>query len=361
MPTILVLIGITGDLARRKLLPAIEGLRAAGALPEKFELVGVTRRENSDGYFVMDLDDPAAYERLSAHLAEIEGAWGVSAQRLFYLSVAPSVSLPIIRQLSDAGLASVPNTKLLIEKPFGTDYEDAKRTIDEINRNFASEQQYRIDHYLAKGSVRALAAQARDLSEVEHIDILASESLGIEGRANFYEQAGALRDLVQSHLLEVAAVAIDPQNRLAALQGLSVPQNLPIYETAIRAQYEGYRDEAGNPESMTETFASVLLESRGDSFNGTVRLTTGKALAEKRTEIVFTHADGTIETVDLTDAQNAYENVFADALAGDPTFFVSTEEAQENWRVIAPVQEAWMHGEEDLRSYAPGTDSALLV
>jgi glucose-6-phosphate 1-dehydrogenase len=154
MPTILVLVGITGDLARRKLLPAIEGLRAAGALPEKFELVGVTRRENTEGYFVMDLDDSQGYERLTAYLSAIEAQWGEPAQRLFYLSVAPSVSLPIVQHLGSSGLARIPHTKLLIEKPFGTSFDDAKQTIETINQHFAPEQQYRIDHYLAKGSVR---------------------------------------------------------------------------------------------------------------------------------------------------------------------------------------------------------------
>ena len=356
-PAIIVLVGITGDLAKRKLLPAIEGLRAAGALPEKFELVGVTRRENDKGYFVMDLDDPSAYERLAAHLSGIEEAWGEPAQRLFYLSVAPSVSLPIIAHLGASGLAQMPDTKLLIEKPFGTDYDDAKRTIDEIGRHFASEQQYRVDHYLAKGSVRVLAQQAHGLAGVTHIDILASESIGIEGRADFYEQTGALRDLIQSHLLEVAAVAIDPHDRLSALKGLSVPAGQPITQITVRAQYDGYRTEAGNPDSTVETFASLLLESKSVAFTGTVRLATGKALAEKRTEISFTHTGGSRETIDLSDAQNAYENVFADAIAGDRSWFVSPEEVIEDWRIVTPVLDAWAGTTDNLRAYVPGASA----
>jgi len=355
MPTILVLVGITGDLARRKLLPAIEGLRAAGALPEKFELVGITRRENANGYFVMNHDDPQSYTDLAAHLENIEKKWGEPAQRLFYLSVAPSVSLSIITHLGESGLSHLPNTKLLVEKPFGTNYEDAAYTIEEINKHFAPEQQYRVDHYLAKGSVRALAAQAHALSNVSHIDILASEALSIEGRTHFYEQTGALRDLIQSHLLEVAAVAINPTDRLAALKGLSVRP-----EISIRGQYNGYRTEAGNPDSATETFASILLESKNAVFNGTVRLTTGKALAEKRTELQFMNADGTTKSIDLSDSHNAYEHVFADAMAGDHTWFVSPDEALEDWRIVKPVQEAWSGDESGLKTYVPGTRADTL-
>ncbi|MDB5254919.1 MAG: zwf, glucose-6-phosphate 1-dehydrogenase [Candidatus Nomurabacteria bacterium] len=338
-PTIIILIGITGDLSKRKLLPAIESLRNKGVLPEQFELVGVTRSENSQGYFQMDLENPEDYQRLAQHLEAIETMWGVSAQRLFYLSVAPTVSNPIIAHLETSGLASVANTKLLLEKPFALD----------IGTAFSEENIYRIDHYLAKTSVRTLPVL--DLSHVERIEVEAVEAIGIEGRGHFYEQTGALRDFVQSHLLEVAAQAILPANRPEALREFS--ETIGVR----RGQYNGYREAVQNPESNTETFVSILLQSTGPSFKGEVLLKTGKAMDAKRTNISVFYTDGASQVFSLHDTDNAYEKVFIEAMQGKKEFFIVQEEVAETIRIVQPIEEAWAKDSEDLFFYEQGTDS----
>lgn len=413
-PTVLVIVGITGNLSRRKLLPAIGEMAAAGVLPEQFLIVGVTRQQTADPsallenvknaeylrarmtLFPMSLTDAADYARLGAYLRENERELGGAAQRLWYLSVPPKTAWPIIEHLGLSGLAKVPNTKLLLEKPFGVDSESARELVMHVERSFASEQVYRIDHYLAKETVQNILVFRRDNPLFEHswnkdaierVDILASETIGIEGRVAFYEQTGALRDLVQSHLLQLAALTLMtlpegdqlqrvPHARAALLRTLQVDP-----DHVHRGQYAGYREEVGNPASMVETFASVTLFSTDPRWRGVpLTLTTGKALAEKKTEIVITYRRGsapktnrltlriqpnegielcffakrpgydrTIERVPLAFAYadhfgalpDAYEHVFLDALRGDHTLFASSEEVLESWRIVDAVRSAW--------------------
>jgi glucose-6-phosphate 1-dehydrogenase len=372
IPTIIVLVGITGDLSKRKLLPAIDGLAKKGMLPNDFKLVGITRRDNVDingllgnvadkaflqehtTLFTMDLDSAEGYKKLSDELDSIEKDFGnenaTPAQRLFYLSVAPTVSLPIIEQLGNSGLAKHVNTKLMLEKPFGIDLENAESTIKEIDQHFDESQVYRVDHYLAKQTVRALVDHSIQLDAVAHIDVTAAEKIAIEGRADFYEQTGALRDFVQSHLLQVAAMVINPKNRLAVLKNLSV--DLPHVK---RGQYEGYREAAGNPDSAVETFVSVPLLSKDDEgFLLTVQ--SGKALDRKSTDVTITYKDGATEVISLNDATNAYESVYYDAIMSDKQFFVTKDEVLETWRILKPVQEAWKKDSADLILYKQGTN-----
>jgi glucose-6-phosphate 1-dehydrogenase len=279
----------------------------------------------------MDLDNEDDYKRLKEHLESIEKEWGMTAQRLFYLSVAPTVSMPIIKLLGQSGLATLPNTKLLLEKPFGTDLENGTELIAQIGKIFSDQQVYRIDHYLQKNSVRALTKQKVEMENVKQIKVFASEKIGIEGRGDFYEQTGALRDFIQSHLLEVAAMVIDPAHRLEALKSFSVTS--PV----TRGQYKGYREQVEKPNSMVETFVSITLQSNGP----VIVLKTGKALDKKSTDITITFKDGATQIISLNDSHNAYENVFQDAMNSDKQFFVSKEEVLENWRIIRPIQAAF--------------------
>ena len=346
IPTIIVLVGITGDLAKRKLLPALDSLKEKGMLPEHFKLVGITRRDDPE-LFNMDLDNAADYLRLKDHLQSIEKEWGTVAQRLFYLSVAPKVSLPIIKHLGDSGISSIEHTKLLLEKPFG---------LDDIDQYFSEEQVYRVDHYLAKESVRALSGRSIEESALERIEVSASEQIGIEGRADFYEQTGALRDFIQSHLLEVAATMVSPNNRLQALQQFYIPTDKPITEYVHRGQYIGYREAVGHPDSAVETKVSVTLYSH-DSFlkNVSIVLKTGKALDHKSTDISVFYNDGAFEIISLDDMYHVYETVFADAIAGKKEFFISKAEVIETHRIIGSIQQAWKANSEDLAFYEQGS------
>lgn len=430
-PTILIIVGITGDLAKRKLLPALSQLAAANVLPSQFHIVGITRRSNiavdrlTDSAFInkhaslfqMDLAQASDYQRLRDHLRDIEGTFDQPAQKLFYLSVPPQVSRPIIAHLGQAGLAKEHTAKLLLEKPFGTDLDSAHELIDEISAYFSDDQVYRIDHYLAKEMSQNILAfrdenvlfkRTWNKDFIESIRITSSEEIGIEGRVQFYEQTGALRDHVQSHLLQLAALTLMElpstsisktgvsSRRLAALQRLRVMEN----NTGLavrRGQYQGYRQEVNNPHSVVETLAAVTLESDSEHWRGVpITLMNGKAMQRKYTEIALTYrgkADAnelvlrlqpdegagiSLQTkvpgydtklerrmLNFTYGDNerlpeAYERVILDAINSDHSLFTDGAEVLETWRILDPVQHAWGMTSDDLLIYPQGTDITSL-
>jgi glucose-6-phosphate 1-dehydrogenase len=199
---------------------------------------------------------------------------------LFYLSVPPEATQSVVQMLGDSGLAEVANTKLLLEKPFGTDLASAEQLVEHLKQHFKEEQVYRIDHYLAKEmaqnlivfrSANPVFSQTWNNTFISSIEIVASEKIGIEGRKTFYEQTGALRDVVQSHLLQLAALTLMelpklndmqsiPRLRCEALSAIQPAQPT----TAIRGQYASYKEEVGNPSSSVETFVSLQLASTND-------------------------------------------------------------------------------------------------
>ncbi len=423
VPTTIILFGITGDLAKRKLLPALEALALAHHLPESFRLIGITRRssvtvENAlstlshpealrDQFelWPMDVTQPSEYDRLASHLDQIKRDQP-SSQSIFFLSVPPEASAEIVHGLGSSGISHQLQTKILFEKPFGNDLESAKELIEKMDQFFQPEQTYRIDHYLAKELAQNLLVTRQNNPFIErswnrdaisHIDIIASEMIGVEGRAGHYEQTGALTDFAQSHLFQLAALTLmdlpsDPtktsEERLRALQSLKLDLH-----RSIRAQYENYREEVQNPESMTETFISLTLESTSPRWQGVpIRLMTGKALKEKRTEIILWLRDTTGETklvwplhdqghpslcllqkkpgylpnpIELNTLQEtssphrpeAYEHIFYDAIKGDHRLFVSEEEVLASWNILAPLQEQWQMNTTDLSFYPIGTDA----
>lgn len=427
---ILIIVGITGDLSRRKLVPAIEQIAKAQALPTEFKVVGISRQDitpsevvNPSQYphvagclemFKMDLDAPADYQALDRYLGELAQGMASPVQRLFYLSVPPQISRPIVERLGESGIAAKPRTKLLLEKPFGTDLESAKELVDQARQYFAEEQLYRIDHYLAKEMAQNLIVfrQGNSLFKrtwnrefIESIEVVATEKIGIEGRATFYEQTGALRDLVQSHLLQLAALTLMatpksgelqevPAHRLEALRHLRIPQSGPLAEFVKRGQYKGYRTEAQTPNSNVETYVNLRLESTDPLWEGVpIYLTTGKAMATKTTEIRITYRrDEAHEANQLVirfqpnegvevclwtkvpgyewkveqhalhlafkdhfkELPEAYEQVLVDAINSNHTLFTSSAEVLESWRIIAPIQAAWDMSAADLAVYEPG-------
>jgi len=253
--------------------------------------------------------------------------------------------------LGNAGLAAIPDTKLLLEKPFGLDSDTAEKFIMTIDQYFSEEQVYRIDHYLAKESVRELSKKGVDIDALERVEITASEKIGIEGRGSFYEQTGALRDFIQSHLLQVAAMVLSPGDRLRSLEQFDVSM-----AEVKRGQYIGYRDVVENQHSAVETYVSVTLRSRDPQLNDvTILLQSGKAMSEKSTDVSFLYKDGGFEIVSLDDTTNAYEQVFLDAMNDNKTFFVSKNEVLETWRIVSPIQYAWQQNSDDLMFYEQGS------
>ncbi len=354
-PCIVVIFGASGDLTKRKLLPALYHLDQAGLLPKDFAVVGVARRpleqsfapDMKDGivsgggveendpklapfvdriqYHAMNFDDSAAYDTLNAKLTELDGKFKTNGNRLFYLAVAPEYFSDIIKFLGEHNMAKPRQetegahkswVRTIIEKPFGHDLESARTLSDEVNKVFAEDQIFRIDHYLGKETVQNILVfrfangifeNVWNRNYIDHVEITAAESIGIEGRGPFYETAGALRDVVQNHVMELLSfVAMEPPISFDAsavrAEKLKVWQAIqPIHPAdTIRGQYgpglvdgktvPGYRQEDRvHPRSQTETYAALRVEIENWRWAGVpFYIRAGKRLAKRVTEVSIT-------------------------------------------------------------------------
>jgi glucose-6-phosphate 1-dehydrogenase len=352
-PTALVIFGATGDLARRKLLPALYNLAHEGALPERFHLVGVSRKEKEHEdyrsecerairsfsrrapdedvlqgllanvrYVPGTFDEPSVYAKLGVTLDEFDEQAGERCNRAFYLSTAPSFFSTIIGQLGGSGLSRRAETevRVIIEKPFGASLVQARELNARVLSVFDESQVFRIDHYLGKETVQNMLAFrfANGMFEplwnrnyIDQVQITAAEDLGIGSRAGYYDRAGALRDLIQNHMLQLLChVAMEPPGSFTAeevrnekvkvLHAIAAPAEQDIPRMAARAQYAaghsggedvpGYLEEEGVPaDSITETYAALRLEVDNWRWAGVpFYLRAGKRLARKVTEIAVT-------------------------------------------------------------------------
>ena len=457
-PASLVIFGITGDLAKRKVLPAIYHLFKGDLLPEGTQIIGTSRQQLTSEDLLKEVElcvlevdnvcDPVAlqrfkdnlhmvqlnpveaedYERLRQTLDDIDQQQGRQLNRLFYLSIPPQIYGPVIRRLGEHGLNSNGQdgsaiTRLLVEKPFGYDVASAEALISDTAHAFAEDQIFRIDHYLAKETAQNILTFRRHnpvfasnwgSGHITAIEVLASEAIGIEGRSNFYDSVGALRDLVQSHLLQLLTLTTldlpaDPHDtdglhaaKKAFLESLLPPTPDQVTDAVQRAQYEGYRDEVANPNSTTETFVSVELYSSLPQWQDIpFRLTTGKALADKTTSITVYFGSAETDVNQLTfrlqpnegiDVQllvktpgyddalqsadmnfsyagtfapgsepDAYERVLVDAVRGDKALFATSDEVMASWRVLQPILDAWTRSSNDLGFYPKGATADSLI
>ena len=349
-PTTLVIFGATGDLAKRKLLPAIYNLAHEGALPERFNLVGVSRGEQTDEefqalaresieqfsrrppddrvlgslvermrYVAGSFDAGAMYDRLGEEAQELDDEAGIAFNRLFYLSTSPSFFPVIAKELGERGLHARDDAevRMIVEKPFGTDLESALALNRELLSVFDERQIFRIDHYLGKETVQNMLVlrfanmifePLWNRSYVQSVQITAAEDIGIGSRAGYYDESGALRDLIQNHMLQLlmllameAPVSFDANavrdEKVKVLRAIKAPAIDDVPEMAVRAQYgpgmsggeeaRGYLEEDGVPDgSTTETYAAVRLKIDSWRWAGVpFYLRTGKRLARKITEI----------------------------------------------------------------------------
>jgi glucose-6-phosphate 1-dehydrogenase len=427
-PATLVLFGATSDLARSKLWPALHDLAASGRLPEPCRVLGISRSATSEALRAAagkhgpagrletterwealvgsiqavngSADDPGLYERLQAAMAAHDG------DTLTYLSVAPALFSEIAGRLAGIGLGrdGGPNSRVVIEKPFGQDLESAHALHEALHAHFGERQIFRIDHYLGKETVQNLLVlrfangilePIWDRHAIDHVQITVAESDGVDGRGEFYDATGALRDVGQNHLMQLLAfTAMDPpssmrgedlqRERLKLLRSV-----IPVGpRAAVLGQYEGYRDEAGVASgSRTDTYAALRVEIDSWRWAGVpFYLRTGKRLAAKSAEVVIVFrpaphspfgaaaarpspnrlvigiqpgervtlqmsgkrpGDG-LDIVDVglefdageshdTDAPEAYERLLGDAFAGDRTLFTSGAEVEAQWAVISPL------------------------
>jgi glucose-6-phosphate 1-dehydrogenase len=352
-PFSLVIFGASGDLTRRKLVPALWSLYAARTLPEPFTIIGAARTELTDGafrqqmraavtefarlkipsppvwerfaqslyYVAGDPSGPDLYMRLRQRLEEIERARGGATNRIFYCATPPSLYDDIIGNLGEAGLAHAPNgwTRIVVEKPFGHDLDSARALNRQLTSVFDEEQVYRIDHYLGKETVQNILVfrfangifePVWNRNHVAEVQMTVAEAIGVEGRGSYYEESGALRDMIQNHLLQLLClIAMEPpvtfdagpvrDEKNKVLQAIRPIDPAKVDEIALRAQYApghvgsravpGYRQERGvRPDSTTETYAALRLQMDNWRWAGVpFYIRTGKRLARRTSEIVI--------------------------------------------------------------------------
>src|SRR5262252_691823 len=352
-PCCLVIFGASGDLTHRLLVPALYNLAAGGLLPDAFAIIGVARREMSNDAFRSDLaqalrrfairgiderttgrllaratyvngdaDDPSTYKRLDRELAQVERTCATGGNRLFYLATPPSAFAPISRHLGRSSIAREEDgawRRVIVEKPFGTDLASAQALNRELLGLLEENQIYRIDHYLGKETVQNILVLrfANGLFEpiwnrdhIDHVQITVAETLDVGRRGRFYDQTGALRDMVPNHLFQLLSlVAMEPPSRFDAravrsekaevLDAVQLQGEAEALRNSVRGQYTG--GHAGNAavvdyratpdvraDSTTETYAALKLQIDNWRWAGVpFFLRTGKALQTRLTEVAI--------------------------------------------------------------------------
>ncbi|HEX3687654.1 MAG TPA: glucose-6-phosphate dehydrogenase [Gaiellaceae bacterium] len=366
-PCALVIFGASGDLTRRKLFPALYSLALRRLLPEKFAVVGVSRSEESDDefrermkhavqefgrdefkedvwdwlaegmhYVATDFADEGGENHIAAVLNELDRTRGTVGNRVYYLAVPPDAISTLLHEIGERRSAEG-WTRLIIEKPFGHDLVSAQELNEEVKRHFSEKEIFRIDHYLGKETVQNLLALrfANGIFEpiwnrqfVDHVQITVAESMGIEGRSAFYEQAGAIRDVFQNHLLQlVALTAMEPpidfsadsvrNEKVKVLRALHTPGP----KNVVRGQYgrgfvegeevPGYREEPGvAPESMTETYVAAKLYVDNWRWADTpFYVRAGKRLARRETTIAIEFKRAPHPPFEIVDEEGLRPNV----------------------------------------------------
>ncbi len=449
----LVIFGGAGDLAHRKLLPALYNLHVDGLLPP-IAIVGVGRKDMTDEayrafardgathfsrrpvdaqawatfeaslFFVnASIDDQHAFAPLGARLDIIEHEHGLAGDRIYYLAVPPSLFAPTVKGLARARMvtrpasgpmpAAAPSARVIVEKPIGRDLESACAINDAIAEVFDERQIYRIDHYLGKETVQNILVLrfANSIFEpllnqkyVDHVQMTVAEEEGVGTRAGYYEQAGALRDMVQNHCLQLLSlVAMEPPHSLDAdvirdeklelLLSLRPMDGATFDACAVRAQYAGYRQEPGvDPQSRTETFVALQMFIDNWRWAGVpFFLRTGKGLRKRASEIavylkdvppilfnanpdnrltpnvlsiriqpdegfsleISSKVPGPHVNVDPVkmdfhygslfggSSPEAYERLLLDVIIGDPTLFMRRDAVEAAWRWVMPILERW--------------------
>ncbi|HVG08336.1 MAG TPA: glucose-6-phosphate dehydrogenase [Thermoanaerobaculia bacterium] len=349
----MVIFGASGDLTKRKLIPAIHNLATNHLLPQDFAVIGVARTEMTDedfrnkirdemkefatgeledqvvewllprlSYVAGEFNDPATFEKLRERLQEADEKWKTQGCYLFYLAVPPSQFCPVVQRLGERDLVTERDGKwrrVVIEKPFGHDLESARALNRDITKVLDEKQIYRIDHYLGKETVQNILAFrfANGIFEpiwnrryVDHVQITVAETVGVEARGGYYEEAGALRDMVQNHMFQLLALtAMEPptsfapdavrDERVKVLSGIKPLDHEDVLRSAVRGQYgegemdgkhvPGYRQEPNvKPDSHVETFVALELFVENWRWAGVpFYLRTGKRLPRRVTEIAI--------------------------------------------------------------------------
>jgi glucose-6-phosphate 1-dehydrogenase len=465
-PGVLIIFGASGDLTARKLMPAINHLAEHRQVPAAFAVVGVARTEWNDDefrkhatsavtsdnpawdslvsnfrYVQGEYDDAETFKKLEQVLDELDETKGTSGNRTYYLATIPSTFKMVIKGLGEQKLNKRKNPdeqiRIVIEKPFGRDLGTALDLDKAVHKVFDESQVYRIDHYLGKETVQNVLALrfANAIFEpiwnrnyVDHVQITVAESIGVEHRGGFYETAGALRDIVQNHVLQVLALTVmeppatfEPNSirdeKVKALRAVDILEPEDIAGNTVRAQYDhgwvdgdevvGYREEEGvASDSHTETYVALKLNVDNWRWAGVpFYIRTGKRLPKRITEVAlqfrdvphlpFMAADGgdlgpnalvmriqpdegitlrfgakvpgqafNVRTVSMDfsygasfieETPEAYVRLLLDAMVGDPTLFIRSDEVQQAWHIVDPLLASWSENRVPLAHYQAAT------
>ncbi len=456
----IVIFGGGGDLTHRKLLPALYNLHVDGLLPPQMAIVGVGRKPMTDEAYrdfakdgvtrfsrrpidegawqsfaafvffaAAEIDAEQGLASLGARLDIIEHEHHLAGDRIYYMALPPSLFGPTVKQLDRARLVNRSGShsaRIIVEKPIGRDIESACAINDAIAKVFDEPQIYRIDHYLGKETVQNILVLrfANSIFEplfnqkyVDHVQITVAEEEGVGTRAGYYEQAGALRDMVQNHMLQLLAlVAMEPPHSLDAdvirdeklqvLKSLRPLDDAAIATNVVRAQYAGYRQEPGvDPASLTETFVALQVFVDNWRWSGVpFFLRTGKRLPQRTSEISVylkdvppilfnanpsARLDANVLTIRIQpdegfslgisskrpgphvdvapvkmdfhygaqfngSSPEAYERLLLDVIAGDPTLFMRRDAVEAAWRWVMPVLDRWATQTAALPQYPAG-------
>jgi glucose-6-phosphate 1-dehydrogenase len=388
----IIIVGATGDLAQRKLLPALYNLYVRDLLPKKGRIIGYARRAITDDDFRKEAADavreysrtpmdegswPGFVDRLTFVSGEREGFTGVKQRctqdhRLIYLSIPPSAFGPTIKQLGDSGLAE--GTRLIVEKPFGHDLNSSRELSNIIHQVFEESQVFRIDHYLGKETVQnilvwrfgnAVFERVWNRDAIDHVQFTVAEAIGIDSRGSFYEETGALRDILQNHVFQVLALlTMEPPSSFGAesvrdekMKLFSAMRPLDVHDV-VRGQYTdgvidgkpvvGYRQEANvRPGSQTETYAAMRVQIDNWRWAGVpFFLRTGKRMPHRTSEVSIVFKRAPIQVFRDTDVSQLAPNVLRISIQPDEVIsfqFLAKEPGPEI--EVEPVTMQFSYGE----------------
>jgi len=452
---IFVIFGGSGDLSRRKLIPALARLAALGYMPDRYAILGTSRSPMTDDayrdlvrksvqdqetdrllpfvyYQAGDTTKPESFAALKTRLDKLDRELSLGGNTLFYLAVAPDLVPEIVHHLHEVRLLRADKhswVRVVFEKPFGRDLKSARELNAEIKRMLHEDQIFRIDHYLGKETVQniltfrfgnSIFEPVFNRTHVNNIRITVAESLGMEGRRGaYYDTAGALRDIVQNHALQLLCLTtMEPpatfdaeairDEKVKVLRTLPVMNAKEVASNTVRGQYNGYRNEEGvNPNSVTETYVAVRTTIDNWRWSGVpMVIQTGKQLPARVTDIEIefnqpplclfrqfadcppnpnslvmriqpnegislsfvckqpgtgfsvqdVKMDFSYGTTFQQRSPEAYERLLLDALRGDPSLFTRSDEVEAAWRFVSAILEGWSKLQPpQFPNYEPGT------